>query len=182
MDNSFEFNGKKYQYFEHKYNHPRTNERRVEIPIAKKFLDDQERKPRKPIIEVGNVLYHYFKCHHDVLDLYERQKGVRIIHEDVLTFEPKKKYQVAISISTVEHTKNPILAIDRIISLAPKVLITFPIGKFYIKELVKKYNFNFMVRMDADNNWEQCTYNVVANYKYGEPFKWANAIAILIQK
>jgi hypothetical protein len=40
------------------------------------------------VLEVGNVLSHYFPVHHDVLDKYEKAKGV--INEDVVEFSPAK--------------------------------------------------------------------------------------------
>ena len=84
--------------FYHIYNRTVASERIVEIPIAKKILDDHI---GKEILEVGNVMPHYYKIEHDVLDKYEKARGV--INEDVISFNPKKKYDLIMSVSTLEH-------------------------------------------------------------------------------
>ena len=50
----------------------------------------------KNILEVGNVL-----SHHDMLDKYEMAKGVT--NADVVHSTSEKKYDLIISISTLEH-------------------------------------------------------------------------------
>src|SRR5579872_7186960 len=77
---SFEFRGKTYLYFWHRYNATWRNERAVEIPIAREFIA-QSRGGN--VLEVGNVLSHYGPVQHDVLDKYEKAEGV--INEDVCT-------------------------------------------------------------------------------------------------
>lgn len=57
-------------------------------------------KGRK-ILEVGNVLSHYFPVNHDIVDKYEKADGV--INQDVIDFYPSKRYDLIISISTLEH-------------------------------------------------------------------------------
>ena len=44
------------------------------------------------LLEIGNVLSHYFKWDHDVVDKYEKVEGV--INEDVVDFRPSKKYDI----------------------------------------------------------------------------------------
>jgi len=94
----FEFQGKKYRYFYHLYNRTVASERVIEIPIAKKYTDQFK---GKNILEVGNVLSHYFQINHDVLDKYEKAPGV--INKDVVSFNAVKKYDLIISVSTMEH-------------------------------------------------------------------------------
>ena len=55
----------------------------------------------KNIFEVGSVLSHYFPINHDVLDKYEKGHGV--INQDVVDFKPHNKYDLIVSISTLEH-------------------------------------------------------------------------------
>lgn len=55
----------------------------------------------KKIFEVGNVLSHYFPINHDVLDKYEKTEGV--INQDVVDFKPPNKYDLIVSILTLEH-------------------------------------------------------------------------------
>lgn len=85
-------------YFYHPYNATWIAERKVEIPIFKEFI--AEYRP-SDILEVGNVLSHYFPISHTVVDKYEKAQGV--INEDVVTFSPPRKYKCIISISTLEH-------------------------------------------------------------------------------
>src|SRR3989344_2958190 len=70
---TFTFQGSKYNYFFHKYNVAWRNERTVEIPIIKRVVD---RFKGKKILEVGNVLSHYFTVRHDIVDKYEKAKNV----------------------------------------------------------------------------------------------------------
>ncbi|MGZ4934111.1 MAG: hypothetical protein ACXV49_06390 [Halobacteriota archaeon] len=55
----------------------------------------------KQILEVGNVLSHYFPLHHDVVDKHET--GINVLNKDIVEFQPEKKYDLIISISTLEH-------------------------------------------------------------------------------
>jgi len=55
----------------------------------------------KKIFEVGNVLSHYFPINHDVLDKYEKTEGV--INQDVVDLKPPNKYDLIVSILTLEH-------------------------------------------------------------------------------
>jgi len=94
----FYFNNKEYKYFNHLYNLTWTNERSIEIPIVKEILGTYS--PRD-VLEVGNVLSHYFNCTHDIIDLTEVSK--KVILRDIETFIPERKYKLVISISTFEH-------------------------------------------------------------------------------
>lgn len=55
----------------------------------------------KKILEIGNVISHYYLTNWDILDKFEQSNG--IINEDVENFKPQKKYDLIISISTFEH-------------------------------------------------------------------------------
>jgi SAM-dependent methyltransferase len=84
--------------FVHWYNHTWTNSRAIEIPI---FLEILKRCAGERVLEVGNVLSHYTKKNHVVLDKYE--KGSGIINEDVVDYKPVEKYDLVVSCSTLEH-------------------------------------------------------------------------------
>jgi SAM-dependent methyltransferase len=56
----------------------------------------KSREQEKRILEVGNVLSYYFKVDHDILDKYDTMDGV--INEDVVDFNPLKRYDLIISI------------------------------------------------------------------------------------
>lgn len=116
--------------FYHMYNLTHLNERMVEIAVARHWL----KTAREPLLEVGNVLGHYRKEVHDVLDLYEERSWYQrqhIINEDLLTWTPYKSYKSVVSISTIEHTADPILAIKQLkefIAPGGSLLLTFPTG------------------------------------------------------
>ena len=93
---TFEFQGQIYNYYYHSYNATWKNPRCVEIPIISGII--QENKG-KHILEVGNVLQHYVKCHHDVVDSTERYPNV--INQDIAEFKPDKKYDLVVSLSLI---------------------------------------------------------------------------------
>ena len=69
---TFRFQGKRYRYFVHKYNATWRNERSIEIPIVESMMHET----RGDVLEIGNVISHYFKAKHDIVDKYERAEGV----------------------------------------------------------------------------------------------------------
>src|SRR5881396_1029660 len=71
---SFTARGVDYRYFYHAYNQTYCNERAVEIPIVWPIV---QRVPPERVLEVGNVLSHYFSTRHDVVDKYERDQASR---------------------------------------------------------------------------------------------------------
>lgn len=97
-DKTFRFDGREYEYPFHPYNRTWKNERSVEIPIVRAIL---LRHHGARILEVGNVLAHYFPIQHDVIDKYEVLPGV--INQDILAFVPAEKYDLILSISRLEH-------------------------------------------------------------------------------
>ena len=93
---TFFWNGQALEYFDHRYNHTALNMRRVEIPIARWFL---QQKLGTRVLEVGNVLSHYGPVTWPVVDLYE--PGA--INADVMAWKPKEPVDLLVSISTIEH-------------------------------------------------------------------------------
>lgn len=132
---TFEFRGKSYRYFWHRYNATWRNERAVEIPIARDFLAGV---PPEEVLEIGDVMSNYGPVSHQVVDKYEKGEGV--INADVCDFRPEKKYQRILSISTLEHVgwdeepKNEskvLRAFENLRGLlAPggRLLVTIPVG------------------------------------------------------
>ena len=53
------------------------------------------------ILELGNVLSHYYPVHHDIVDKYEKSSGVSNV--DIRDFDTSKDYDLVVSISTFEH-------------------------------------------------------------------------------
>jgi hypothetical protein len=191
----FIFQNRSYHYFYHMYNYTWMAERTVEVPIVWEYV---KKNKGKKILEVGNVLSHYFHVTHDILDKYE--KGRRVINQDVVLFNPKMRYDLIISISTLEHVgwddyprdpnKIP-LAIKKLFGLlAPKgeLVVTLPIGQNpYLDTLLNKKALPFtsmyyLKRVTADNVWEQTDWKVVKDMKYSYPYMCANGIIIGIIK
>jgi hypothetical protein len=126
--------GQKYNYLSAALH----TERVVEIPVAAAVSNQAVRSGMR-VLEVGNVLSHYYQFEHDVLDKYEVGQGV--VNTDVLDFEPAVKYQVIIAVSTLEHVgfdeesrdgNKFTLALNHLRSdcLAPggKIVLTLPLG------------------------------------------------------
>ena len=132
---TFSFRGKSYRYFWHCYNSTWRNERAVEIPIARSFLDGI---PAGRVLEIGNVLSHYGRVSHKVVDKYERAENVR--NEDVCDFRSEKKYDLILSVSTLEHVgwdeepkdETKVLRafehLRKLLAPAGKLVVTIPLG------------------------------------------------------
>lgn len=186
----FKFDGKKHKYFSGIYNKAWLNERTIEIPI---ILEIMKGYKKNQILEVGNVLSHYFPVQHDVVDKYEKAKNVK--NEDIINFKPRKKYDLIISISTMEHVgwdekpKEPekilkaIKNLKNLLNPKGKIVISVPLGHNHfldglIKEGVKfKKNFYFK-RISKDNRWIETTFDKINQIKYNYPFRNANVIVV----
>jgi len=66
-------------YFSHHYNNPSANERRIEIPIALKFLE----LVKNDCTEIGCVTPYYIDSKHKVIDLYDEHPKAH--HIDALS-------------------------------------------------------------------------------------------------
>ncbi len=186
----FTFKGEKYGYFYHNYNEAWGNERTIEIPIIKKYVDEYD---CDEILEVGNVLSHYFKTCHDVVDKYEKAEGV--INQDVVDYNPKKRYRLIVTISTLEHVgwdeepQNPekvFLAMDNLKNcLAPggKLIVTIPIGgnphlDNYLKSGELKFTENYYLkRISKSNKWVELGSKFI-EASYSSPYPLANALFV----
>ncbi|NCN82739.1 MAG: class I SAM-dependent methyltransferase [Candidatus Pacebacteria bacterium] len=189
---TFRFQNKQYHYFCHKYNSPHINERAVELPIA---WAEVQKYQSSEVLEVGNVLSHYFPISHQVVDKYEVAPGV--INKDVINFKSSKKFKLIVSISTLEHVgwdekvknkqKIP-RALEHLKSLlAPggTVFITLPLGyNLYLDEHLRtnKIAFDkafFLQRKTVFNSWLEVDKRVLKKMpKYNYPFANANVIII----
>lgn len=126
----FLFNGRSYPYFCRAYNQTWMNERCVEVPLAMEYV-----RPGLRILEVGRVLDHYYSFPHDCVDKFE--KGA--LNVDVVDFKTDVRYDVIISISTLEHVgwdedRNPekiftaIEVLKRHLKPGGKLVVTLPWG------------------------------------------------------
>ncbi len=199
--NIFMFQRKPYKYFYHEYNTTWRNERAVEIPIVWNIV---KACGRINVLEVGNVLSHYFGVNHDIVDKYEKAEGV--ITEDVTELCSSKKYDLIISISTLEHVgwdENPsdhrilhepekiIRAIENLKGLLTtngKIVVTLPLGyNADLDRLLKNDKIRFdsrfcLKRVSKDNKWVETIWKDVEDSKYNSPFPAANGLIIGVIK
>jgi len=180
---TFEFNGRKLRYFYHKHNLTWTNERAVEIAVIRDYLNQNFSNIKDPkILEVGAVLPHYYNYPFDVLDKFE--KGSGIINEDVVSFKSEKKYDLIISISTLEHVgfddddKDPMKILKAFDNLKKclnkygKIIFTVPLG--YNPDLDKlifndelKLSEQYFLKRYSGINWKQINKEQAKGAKYG---------------
>ncbi len=188
---TFTFDGQDYRYFSHPYNEAYAGERAVEVAIALRRLS--ERRGGR-ILELGNVLSHYGRRVTTVVDKYEEAPGV--LNVDVMDFEPAERFDLVVSLSTVEHIGfdedvkdpgKPRRAVERLTSLlAPggDLLVTVPLGyNPAVDELSAPGSgaferVGYLRRVSADNRWEQVAWEDVRDAAYGRPYRVANAIAV----
>jgi hypothetical protein len=186
---TFKFNGKLYQYYLDKSD-AATSERTVELPIAMDFYNSNK---TTSFLEIGNTLNMHVKgLNHTVVDKYETAKG--ILNDDIADYNPKKKFKLIMSISTMEHVgfdeepKDPKKikkSMENILSLLDKdgkLLITAPIGyNPAIDEYVKstKLTKRFMIKISSMNTWLEADENEAMKHTYNYRYKRDNAIVIL---
>lgn len=173
------FQGQTYDYFYHRYNLTFSNERVVEIPLAWAVVKKYD--PSR-VLEVGNVLGHYYPVKHDVLDKYEVAKGV--LNQDVIAYQPNKTYDLIVAISTLEHVgwdedpREPakfLRAVEHLTTLlAPggALFITLPIDyNAAVDEYLKEGRIPFTTvgytkRISEDNRWRECGWDEVVGMRY----------------
>jgi SAM-dependent methyltransferase len=188
---TFHFSGSAYRYHAARYNDTWANERTVELPIV---LDVVKRCSACEILELGNVLNHYVAFEHDVVDKYERAPSV--INEDILEFFPSKRYDLIVSISTLEHIgfdedvcdpQKPARAVAHLRELLKsggRLVITFPLG--YNPDLDEQLasgslGFDevfYLTRVSRANRWRQILDTEIGAARYGEPFPKGNVLVV----
>jgi hypothetical protein len=187
---SFTLAGESYPYYFGRYNTTWHNERAVEVPVTWEIVRNFE--PER-VLEVGNVLPHYFMTSHTVLDKDEADP--RVVNADVTEFETDRRYDLIVSISTLEHVgfdysetveeRKILVAIDRLRSfLSPtgRLLVTLPIGyNPHLDKLLGDRELRFdrllaMKRVSGDNRWAETSWEGIANLRYGEPYRGANGL------
>ncbi|MEM0136366.1 MAG: hypothetical protein QXU18_14265 [Thermoplasmatales archaeon] len=186
------FERTKLKYFINQYNAV-DDERCVEIPFVMYFV---KKYTGKEIMEVGNVLNRYYPFSHTVVDKYERDKNV--VNEDIVDFNTSKRFDLIISISTVEHIGfdelpvtpgKAINAIKKVIQLLKKdgiAVITVPAGyNPEIDKLIKNNDINFseeffLKRVSRFNSWIETNTGDALRLKYAEKYPAANAVVFLI--
>jgi SAM-dependent methyltransferase len=187
----FRFAGREYGYFVARYNDTWANERAVEVPIVMSRLG---RLPGEDFLEVGRVLDHYIDRPHDVVDKYELAAGV--INEDVLEFAPEKRYEVIVSISTLEHvgfdeevrdSDKPARSVMHLLTLlrpGGELLISFPLGynpdidQRALSGSLEFEEIRYLKRVSRSNRWREISAAEAAGARYGAPYREGNVVAV----
>lgn len=191
---TFTLGGIEYPYFFHPYNCTWINERTVEIPVIQSLINSAT---PSSMLEVGNVLSYYFDLNHTVLDKWEQSYFRPVINQDILLFNPQKRFDVIVSISTIEHVgwdecpkaeDAVIIAFKKLQSLLTptgKAFVTIPVGyNHYLDQSLPDLVSNLVVpqclkRISQDNHWIEVEFAEALQCKYGEPYGCANAVVFL---
>lgn len=125
-------NGTSRELFDAPFNVTIENERAVEIPLARDFINRQTGRG----LEIGNVLSHYLSPWWTTVDKYEQNHGV--LNLDVMDL--RGYFNWVVSISTLEHvgydehprdTTKAIAAIEHLRSMVldgGEMMISIPTG------------------------------------------------------
>lgn len=182
----------KFDYFDREYNSTRTNERRVEMPIAMFWKDNID---QSKLIEIGCVLPHYEKTTHPVIDLYESFPGVLNIEAKNYDYTGKNVLCIS-TIEHVEHDLNYISKTGRDVDAAPKLLdriynecnkcfFTWPSGVHtvldrFILSKFDEWKVYLFLRKDEQNNWIQVfDKTLISKTAYANPFPSGNLLIVV---
>lgn len=149
------------------------------MPIARSFLagisPDQ-------VLEIGNVLSHYGPVLHEVVDKYERAEGV--CNEDVDDLTSEKKYELILSISTLEHVgwdeqprdETKVLRafenLQNLLAPGGRLVVTIPLGyNPPLDRMIEEARLSFTERVylqrePCGNKWSEVSAEKVRNPHY----------------
>jgi SAM-dependent methyltransferase len=188
---TFVFQGQRYRYLIHRYNSTWRTERVVEVPIV---WDMVQRSRGRRVLEVGNVLAHYFPVAHDRVDKYERAPGV--VNEDIVDYRSDEAYDLVVSISTLEHVgwdetpRDPakiLRALDNLARLtAPggRIVVTLPMAynpnvDAFLREGRIAFTERYCLkRVSRDNRWQEVDWPAIRDARYDTPFRRINALVV----
>ncbi|MFA5154712.1 MAG: hypothetical protein WC554_19355 [Clostridia bacterium] len=163
------------------------NERAIEVPLGISFLN----RHGPNTVEVGAVLSYYKErgiIQHPIIDLYDIADTLK-----VSATEYSYLGKDVLSISTLEHLgkgdfgevtsdKLPKLFWERM-RYARTYLITSPLGYNSISDSLifeaDQRGVFYLKKLDINNNWGYSNLEEAKELKYGEPFGWANGLAVV---
>lgn len=193
-DRFFQFDGHQYEYMDRTYNFTSFNERRVEIPIMQYELVKQR---DGKVLEVGNVLSHYMRVQHHVIDKYEKSSLLCFENADAATYTPTQKYDLIISISTMEHVgwdespREPsrgTAALRNLMGLLEPdgmLICSFPMGyNSWLDNLVVNRQMPFekvryLHRISWRNEWVEIDSPLASTMRFGYPYPFANILCLI---
>lgn len=189
---SFSLEGRSYPYYCGRYNTTWHHERAVELPVSWEIV---RRFAPEQVLEVGNVLPHYFKTSHTVVDKDEADP--RVVNSDIVEFTTDRRFELILSISTLEHvgfdyseTAEPekiLVAVEHLRGLMSdhgRLLITLPMGyNPHLDRLLRGGELRFdrtlaLQRVSQDNRWREAAWVDIARARYNDPFRGANGVVI----
>ena len=191
---TFQFGGVEYAYFVHPYNRTWINERAVEIPVLRQYFNACD---PSSTLEVGNVSSHYFNSGHTVVDKHERCLYRTVIKEDVVEFNPQRRFTLIVAISTIEHVgwdekprdeakvMNAFQKIKSLLVPGGRAVVTIPVGyNHYLDQRIPDITgdgatIQCLKRVTEDNQWVETGLDDALQHKYGEPFACANALVFI---
>lgn len=191
----FELDGKSYPYHYQRYNTAWRNERTVEIAIFEALLKQYR---GKRVLEVGNVLSHYFPDivpgrSHVVVDKYEIAEGV--VNEDIQNYEAEP-FDLIMSISTLEHVgwdekprepEKVLRAIDNLKKLVRpggELVVSIPLAyhppldRAVMEGKVAFDTLTYLKRMNQFNNWREVEAEAVEGARFNDPYPGASAVSV----
>ena len=191
-ERTFEFKGQALRCFYHRYNMTWAGERAVEISVARSYLDAH---PGAKVLEVGNVLPHYYPSQYEVVDKFEH--GPRIINVDIVDYAPPTRYDLILSISTFEHigfddeasgsSGEKILAAlancRRLLSERGLLVITVPTGynpdlDQMIRDSSLGANTEHFLCRTGRRQWRPGSKEEALKCRYRSPYPYANGLLV----
>ena len=189
---TFTIDGMNFNYWISPYNATWANERAVEIPYIHNVSKDES---HSNVLEVGNVMSNYMPSEWCVCDKYEC--GERVINEDVRDLSLKKKFNLIMSISTLEHAgfdepdQDPnalataIKQLKKHLAVGGEIHCTLSLG--YNPHVDRQLKFNSagfekvscLIR-DGMTSWQQTELEEALGFTYGRPYNCANAVAFCV--
>ena len=173
------------EYFSHEYNTTIQSERAVEVPLAMRWLSENQIS-----MEVGAVMPYYMECEHGIIDPYDKKGTIKDIVENINLINEN-----VLSISTIEHIgidctdvidgKKAIIALLKVMNEAKSYFITLPTGwnsdlDTWLTANISELNcFGYRKLSQTPPLWECVPNPIQANYKYGAPYQAANFVLFI---
>ena len=191
LRHGFAFRGQRHRFHVAQYNATWLNERQVELPLALRAVRDAR---GRRVLEVGNVLAHYGRIRHAVVDKYERHAAAR--NEDFLE-HAGGPYDLVVSVSTFEHIgwdepdrdaakfRVALGHARRLLAPGGRLLVTVPLGynpavDAFVLAPPPGYEVGFLRRTGpGPGEWEEAAGVDPADHPYGVGCANASAIAVI---
>jgi hypothetical protein len=162
------------------------NERCVEIGLGRHVLGGRD---PSQVIELGNVLPLAGLGGHTVIDKYER--GDDVLNVDILDYVPTRRFDLAVSISTLEHVgwdedpRDPgkaAAALERFSRLADDLLVTIPVAyhpAFEDAFVTGPFDrVELLVKTSRDARWAPRPLVERSRIRFSVPYANANGILV----